>query len=115
MFTDPGRSSSAHCPALAAHGFRARRREEGEAVIIDLSRAAARSAGAHPYLTTPEHTARARELIGPEALLAPEHKVVLTTDAVVTPEQAPIIERTLAMDPNMVFCLATAKKSYAVA
>jgi probable F420-dependent oxidoreductase len=40
-----------------------------------------RSAGAHPYLTTPEHTAQARELIGPEAFLAPEHKVVLTTDA----------------------------------
>lgn len=47
--------------------------------VLQLS--AARSAGAHPYLTTPEHTARARELIGPEALLAPEHKVVLTTDA----------------------------------
>ena len=42
---------------------------------------AQRSAGAHPYLTTPEHTAMARELIGPEAFLAPEHKVVLTTDA----------------------------------
>ncbi len=40
-----------------------------------------RSAGAHPYLTTPEHTAQARELIGPSAFLAPEHKVVLTTDA----------------------------------
>jgi probable F420-dependent oxidoreductase len=38
-----------------------------------------RSAGAHPYLTTPEHTAHARELLGPSAFLAPEHKVVLTT------------------------------------
>ncbi|KAA0120191.1 LLM class F420-dependent oxidoreductase [Mycolicibacterium sp. P9-22] len=46
-----------------------------------LKLAARRSAGAHPYLTTPEHTARARASIGPEALLAPEHKVVLTTDA----------------------------------
>ncbi len=46
-----------------------------------LALSARRSAGAHPYLTTPEHTARARELIGPEAFLAPEHKVVLTTDA----------------------------------
>lgn len=45
-----------------------------------LRLSARRSAGAHPYLTTPEHTAAARELIGPEALLAPEHKVVLTTD-----------------------------------
>ena len=47
--------------------------------VLKLS--AQRSAGAHPYLTTPEHTARARELIGPSAFLAPEHKVVLTTDA----------------------------------
>jgi probable F420-dependent oxidoreductase len=47
--------------------------------VLKLS--ARRSAGAHPYLTTPEHTAQARELIGAEAFLAPEHKVVLTTDA----------------------------------
>ena len=46
-----------------------------------LKLAAARSAGAHPYLTTPEHTSQARELIGPSAFLAPEHKVVLPTDA----------------------------------
>ncbi|OYN79213.1 LLM class F420-dependent oxidoreductase [Mycolicibacterium sphagni] len=45
--------------------------------VLKLS--AARAAGAHPYLTTPEHTAEARRLIGPEAFLAPEHKVVLTT------------------------------------
>lgn len=47
--------------------------------VLGLS--ARRSAGAHPYLTTPEHTAWARELIGPSAFLAPEHKVVLTTDS----------------------------------
>jgi probable F420-dependent oxidoreductase len=46
--------------------------------VLRLS--AQRSAGAHPYLTTPEHTARARELIGPSAFLAPEHKAVLATD-----------------------------------
>jgi probable F420-dependent oxidoreductase len=44
-----------------------------------LKLAAQRSAGAHPYLTTPEHTAQARELVGPSVFLAPEHKVVLTT------------------------------------
>jgi probable F420-dependent oxidoreductase len=43
-----------------------------------LKLAADRSAGAHPYLTTPEHTAQARQLIGPDVFLAPEHKVVLT-------------------------------------
>jgi probable F420-dependent oxidoreductase len=47
--------------------------------VVKLS--ARRSAGPHPYLTTPEHTAQARELIGPDAFIAPEHKVVLTTDA----------------------------------
>ena len=46
-----------------------------------LALSAERSAGAHPYLTTPEHTAQARELVGNTVFLAPEHKVVLTTDA----------------------------------
>ena len=45
-----------------------------------LKLAAQRSAGAHPYLTTPEHSALARELVGKTVLLAPEHKVVLSTD-----------------------------------
>jgi probable F420-dependent oxidoreductase len=47
--------------------------------VLKLS--AERSAGAHPYLTTPEHTAQAHALIGNTVYLAPEHKVVLTTDA----------------------------------
>jgi probable F420-dependent oxidoreductase len=47
--------------------------------VLKLS--ATRSAGAHPYLTTPEHTAQAHALIGNAVYLAPEHKVVLTTDA----------------------------------
>jgi probable F420-dependent oxidoreductase len=47
--------------------------------VLKLS--AQRSAGAHPYLTTPDHTAEARELIGNTVFLAPEHKVVLTDDA----------------------------------
>jgi probable F420-dependent oxidoreductase len=45
-----------------------------------LRLAAQRSAGAHPYLTTPQHTAKAREQVGKSVFLAPEHKVVLTTD-----------------------------------
>ncbi|MDH6283437.1 LLM class F420-dependent oxidoreductase [Prescottella agglutinans] len=46
-----------------------------------LKLAADRSAGAHPYLTPPEHTRQAREVLGPDALLAPEQKVVLSTDS----------------------------------
>jgi probable F420-dependent oxidoreductase len=45
-----------------------------------LRLAADRTAGAHPYLVTPEHTRRARELIGPGVLLAPEQHVVLDAD-----------------------------------
>jgi probable F420-dependent oxidoreductase len=39
-----------------------------------------RAAGAHPYLVTVEHTAYAREILGDQALLAPELKVVLEPD-----------------------------------
>jgi probable F420-dependent oxidoreductase len=46
--------------------------------VLKLS--ADRSAGAHPYLTTPEHTAIARDVIGNTVFLAPEHKVVVSTD-----------------------------------
>ncbi|MFC4858906.1 LLM class F420-dependent oxidoreductase [Actinophytocola glycyrrhizae] len=53
-----------------------------------------RAAGAHPYLTTPEHTAQAREILGAGKLLVPEQKVVLSTD----PGQAREIARSqLAM------------------
>jgi probable F420-dependent oxidoreductase len=40
-----------------------------------------RTAGAHPYLITPEHTAKAREILGAGPLLAPELKVVLEEDS----------------------------------
>ncbi|MEW1567486.1 TIGR03620 family F420-dependent LLM class oxidoreductase [Streptomyces sp. NPDC051362] len=45
-----------------------------------LRLAADRSLGAHPYLVTAEHTAEAREALGPDALLAPELSVVLDPD-----------------------------------
>lgn len=44
-----------------------------------LKLAADRSLGAHPYLTTPAHTAHARGVLG-DALLAPELKVALADD-----------------------------------
>ena len=36
--------------------------------------------GAHPYLVPPEHTGRAREILGAGKLLAPEQAVVLERD-----------------------------------
>lgn len=64
--------------------------------VLRLS--AERTAGAHPYLTTPEHTRRAREILGDRALLAPEQKVVLDPD----PERArasarPMVSRYLGL------------------
>jgi len=47
--------------------------------VMDLARD--RSAGALPYLVTPEHTRSARARLGPDALLVAEQKVVVDTDA----------------------------------
>jgi probable F420-dependent oxidoreductase len=45
-----------------------------------LRLAAEKALGAHTYLVPVEHTRRARELLGPDALLIPEQKVVLAAD-----------------------------------
>lgn len=46
-----------------------------------LATAAERSAGTHPYLTIPSQTREQREVLGPDALVAPEQTVVLDADA----------------------------------
>ena len=45
-----------------------------------LELAAELTDGAHPYWTTPEHTAQARELLGKDKMLCVEQKVAFTTD-----------------------------------
>jgi probable F420-dependent oxidoreductase len=45
-----------------------------------LQLAAEQADGAHPYNATPEHTAEAREILGPGALLCPEQAIVLDAD-----------------------------------
>jgi probable F420-dependent oxidoreductase len=62
-----------------------------------LRLAADRTAGAHPYLTTPEHTRQAREIVGDGVLLAPEQKVVVDTDA----ERARAIGRPVVEKPYL--------------
>ncbi len=49
--------------------------------MLELS--ATQANGAHPYLTTPEHTRSAREILGPGVFLAPEQMVVLESDPTV--------------------------------
>jgi len=46
-----------------------------------LALAADKTSGAHPYLVPPEHTAFAREIMGPKAWICTEQKVLLETDA----------------------------------
>ena len=46
--------------------------------MIELARE--KAAGIHPYHTTPEHTGRARAILGDGPYLAPEQPVVLDTD-----------------------------------
>lgn len=53
-----------------------------------LELAGTRTTGTHPYLVTPEHTAVAREALGPDKLIAVEQAVVLEGD--------PTIARTVA-------------------
>jgi probable F420-dependent oxidoreductase len=55
--------------------------------MLELARD--RSAGAHPYLAGPEHTAGARKILGPDRLLAPSQAVVFETD----PDKARAIAR----------------------
>jgi probable F420-dependent oxidoreductase len=54
-----------------------------------LTLAAERTAGAHPYLTSPRHTAAARQTLGAGPLLAPEQGIILEQD----PERARAIAR----------------------
>ena len=68
--------------------------------MLELARD--RSAGAHPYLVTPEHTARARDTLGEGALLAVEQGAVLETDPDVARETARRVLAVYVTLPNYV-------------
>jgi probable F420-dependent oxidoreductase len=55
-----------------------------------LALAGERTAGTHPYLVTPEHSAIARSALGEDAIVAPEQGLVLETN----PDKARAIART---------------------
>ncbi|MFC4605684.1 LLM class F420-dependent oxidoreductase [Rhodococcus kronopolitis] len=82
VYAKPYQAVVTYLDELDAAGVPAGRRVLAALGPRMLRLAADRAAGAHPYLTTPEHTREARELLGPAPLLAPEHKVVLDTDPV---------------------------------
>jgi len=56
--------------------------------------------GAHPYFTTPEHTKSAREILGADALLCVEQKIILESDADKARELARSAVQIYAQLPN---------------
>jgi probable F420-dependent oxidoreductase len=80
QYRKPIEALNAYLDKLDEYGVPANRRVIAALGPRVLRLSAERSAGAHPYLTTPDHTAQARTLMGAQAFLAPEHKVLLTTD-----------------------------------
>ncbi|HVT68802.1 MAG TPA: LLM class F420-dependent oxidoreductase [Trebonia sp.] len=82
---------------LDAEGVPAERRVLAALGPRVLRLARDRTAGAHPYLITPEHTRQAREILGPGKLLAPEQRVVLEAD----PEAARAVGRPSVARPYL--------------
>jgi probable F420-dependent oxidoreductase len=85
-YSTPLADMEAHLDAMDAAPFTALGREGRPPRVLAalgpkmLALSAAKADGAHPYFTTPDHTALAREIIGPDKFLAPEHMVLLETD-----------------------------------
>jgi probable F420-dependent oxidoreductase len=81
-YTRPYDAVAAYLDTLLADGV------PGTSVVLAalgprmLRLAAERTAGAHPYLVPVGYTSRAREILGPDPLLATEHKVVIEADPV---------------------------------
>ncbi|MGW0082386.1 LLM class F420-dependent oxidoreductase [Streptomyces sp. NPDC003393] len=80
QYRRPYSAMVAYLDGLDAAGVPAARRVLAALGPRMLRLARDRAAGAVPYLVTPEHTARARDTLGEEPLLAPEFKVVLDED-----------------------------------
>ncbi len=97
QYRSPYATIVAYLDALDAEGVPVEGRALAALGPKVLALAAERTAGAHPYLTTPEHTRAARERVGPGVLLAPEHKVVLDAD----PERARAVGRPAVARPYL--------------
>jgi probable F420-dependent oxidoreductase len=93
-YTRPYEAMVDYLDVLDAQGVPVERRVLAALGPRVLELAAERTAGAHPYLTTPEHTRRAREIVGAGVLLAPEQKVIVDTD----PDRARAVGRRLLAD-----------------
>ena len=86
-YKKPVATMSAYIDAMEKAIYMAVKAEQPAPLVIAALRpkmlelAATKTSGAHPYFVPPEHTARAREILGKRALLLPEVKLMLETDA----------------------------------
>jgi probable F420-dependent oxidoreductase len=85
-YAKPLGTMNAYLDAMEAAAFRAPEPAEAAPVVLAalgpkmLQLSAARTRGAHPYFTPPEHTAMAREVMGEGPLLLPEQAFLLDSD-----------------------------------
>jgi len=79
-YNSPYQTLVDYLDVLDAEGVPAERRVVAALGPRVLRLAAERTAGAHPYLVTPEHSRQARAILGTGKLLAPEQRVVLEAD-----------------------------------
>jgi len=82
----PVATMRAYLEAMSAALYQGPQPEQDAPILLAALRqnmlrlSAEKAAGAHPYFVPPEHTARAREILGPDPLLCPEQMVLLETD-----------------------------------
>jgi probable F420-dependent oxidoreductase len=85
-YEKPVATMRAYLEAMEKAPYSAARPEEEPPTVIAalgpkmLALAAEKTRGAHPYLVPPEHTAQAREILGPEPWLCTEQKVLLQSE-----------------------------------
>ena len=98
VYASPVKTMRAYLEAMKKAPYMSRPPAEAPPTVIAalgpqmLRLAAKLTQGAHPYFTTPEHTAFARKELGPDAWLCVEQKVLLETD----PEKARKLGRAAA-------------------
>lgn len=96
-YRSPLATMAAYLDALDVGGVPRNRRVLAALGPQALELARERATGTHPYLVVPDYTRYARQILGSEPLLAPEHKAVVSTD----PEIARAIGRAFVRVPYL--------------
>ena len=81
QYQQPYAALVAYLDALDTGGVPVERRVIAALGPRTLRLSAERAAGTHPYLSTPAHTRFARDVLGSGPLLAPEQRLISSTDA----------------------------------